>query len=84
MAENYKNESMVDVAYSVLKDGNVTMNFVDLYNEVLKRIEVSVEDGKKLVANFYTNLSLDGRFVDLKNNEWVFEKERLMIKFTSI
>lgn len=70
MAENYKNESMVDVAYSVLKDGNVTMNFVDLYNEVLKRIEVSVEDGKKLVANFYTNLSLDGRFVDLKNNEW--------------
>lgn len=71
MIENYKNESMVDVAYSILKNGSeLTMKFQDLYKEVLKLKEISEEDGKKLISQFYTNLTLDGRFVDLKENEW--------------
>ena len=70
MAENYKNESMVDVAYSILKNGPLSMKFKDLYSEVLKLKEMSEEDGKKVISQFYTNLTLDGRFVDLKDNEW--------------
>ena len=42
MVENYKNESMVDVAYSILKNGSeLTMKFQDLYKEVLKLKEIS-------------------------------------------
>ncbi len=70
MAENYKNESMVDVAYSILKNGPLSMKFKDLYDEVLKLKEMSEEDGRKVISQFYTNLTLDGRFVDLKDNEW--------------
>ena len=70
MAENYKNESMVDVAYSILKNGPLSMKFKDLYDEVLKLKEMSEEDGRKAISQFYTNLTLDGRFVDLKDNEW--------------
>ena len=70
MAENYKNESMVDVAYSILKNGPLSMKFKDLYDEVLKLKEMSEEDGRKVISQFYTNLTLDGRFIDLKDNEW--------------
>ncbi len=70
MVENYKNESMVDVAYSVLKNGPLSMKFKDLYSQVLKFKDMSEEDGKKVISQFYTNLTLDGRFVDLKDNEW--------------
>ncbi len=31
---------------------------------------MSEEDGRKVISQFYTNLTLDGRFVDLKDNEW--------------
>ncbi len=70
MAENYKNESMVDVAYSILKNGPLSIKFKDLFDEVLKLKEMSEEDGRKVISQFYTNLTLDGRFVDLKDNEW--------------
>lgn len=70
MAENYKNESMVDVAYSILKNGPLSMNFKDLFSKVLELKEMSEEDGKKVISQFYTNLTLDGRFVDLKDNDW--------------
>ncbi len=70
MAENYKNESMVDVAYSYLKEINKKVKFNDLFNVISERIGFSEEEKENLISNFYTNLSLDGRFVTLGNNEW--------------
>ena len=70
MAENYKNESMVDVAYSYLKEINKKVKFNDLFNVISERIGFTEEEKENLISNFYTNLSLDGRFVTLGNNEW--------------
>ena len=70
MAENYKNESMVDVAYSVLKDLNKITRFCDLYNEVAIRLELTEQEKEDRISQFYTGLSLDGRFVTLGDNEW--------------
>lgn len=70
MAENYKNESMVDVAYSVLKDLNKITRFCDLYNEVVIRLELTEQEKEDRISQFYTGLSLDGRFVTLGDNEW--------------
>ena len=70
MTENYKNESMVDVAYSYLKEINKKVKFNDLFNVISERIGFSEEEKENLISNFYTNLSLDGRFVTLGNNEW--------------
>lgn len=70
MAENYKNESMVDVAYSYLKEINKKVKFNDLFNVISERIGFSEDEKENLISNFYTNLSLDGRFVTLGNNEW--------------
>lgn len=70
MAENYKNESMVDVAYSVLKVLNKITRFCDLYNEVAIRLELTEQEKEDRISQFYTGLSLDGRFVTLGDNEW--------------
>ena len=79
MEENYKNESMVDVAYSVLSRKNSVTGFNDLFNEVADKLELTIDQKADAISNFYTNLSLDGRFVNLGDNQW-----DLRIKFISI
>lgn len=67
---DYKNKSLVDVAYDILSGHDKPIKFKDLYDEVAA--EAGLLDDRKaaLISNFFTNLSLDGRFVALKNNEW--------------
>ena len=67
---DYKNKSLVDVAYDILSGHDKPIKFKDLYDEVAP--EAGLLDDRKaaLISNFFTNLSLDGRFVALKNNEW--------------
>ena len=69
MTENYKNESMVDVAYSYLNEVKQITRFADLFNVVSERLELSDAEKENLISIFYTNLSLDGRFVTLGDNE---------------
>lgn len=70
MEENYKNESMVDVAYSILKERNSITRFHDLFAAVAEKLEMTEEQKIEAISPFYTNLSLDGRFVTLGDNEW--------------
>lgn len=76
MEKNYKNESMVDVAFDILNENQRTMNFQELYHEITKKLELSDEESLAKIAQFYTNLSLDGRFVTLGNNEWDLRKNQ--------
>lgn len=70
MEKNYKNESMVDVAYDIITENHRIMNFQELYSEVALKLGFSDEEKLDKISKFYTNLSLDGRFVTLGNNEW--------------
>lgn len=72
--ENYKNESLVDVAYAVLKDKKESISFAELFSKVCDLAEISTDKASDVVASFFTNLSLDGRFVTIKNNEWGLRK----------
>ena len=70
MVENYKNESMKDVAYSILKDKKEPISFADLFKDVASKLELTPDEAKQKIAYFYTDITLDGRFVDLKDNAW--------------
>ena len=70
MKKKKKNESMVDVAYDVITENHRIMNFQELYSEVALKLGFSDEEKLDKISKFYTNLSLDGRFVTLGNNEW--------------
>lgn len=67
---NVKNESMVNVAFDVLTENKRMMNFLELFKEVCKRLEFNDEQACDKISSFYTNLTLDGRFVNLGDNEW--------------
>lgn len=66
--ENYKNYSMTDVAFEIITNTKDGLVFKDLFNEVAKLQNLDVESNDEYISNFFTNLSLDGRFIILKNN----------------
>lgn len=73
--KNYTDEqinkmSMMELANLILTDKKAEMNFLDLFNrvaEVKGFTEVQKED---LLARFYTDMNVDGRFTTLGSNVW--------------
>ena len=66
-----ENESMTDVAYSILKSTKKTMSFYDLWDKVVEKMRFASEDeANQLISYFYTNLTIDGRFVNVGDNKW--------------
>jgi len=60
----------VDVAYDLLKEIKEGMPFKELWSQVKTKLNYSEAMASKKVSQFYTDLSLDGRFVALENNVW--------------
>jgi DNA-directed RNA polymerase, delta subunit len=76
-------QSMTDIAYGVLESTNEAMSFKDLWEHVNNAIQFEPSVAAKKISLFYTNLSLDGRFVALKDNRWEL-KERLKFEESHI
>ena len=70
MEENYKNESMVDVAYSILKNEGSILSFTELFDKVAEKLELTESEKNDRISSFYTDISLDGRLVNVKDNKW--------------
>ena len=62
--------SMCNVAYEVLKEVNEKVAFTALWEAVCQRLGIEGEDKANLISNFYTQLTLDGRFMFLDENYW--------------
>jgi len=63
------NKSMLDVALEAMKDKKA-VSFSTIWSAVCKELELTDDEKKAKVGNFYTQLSLDGRFVALGGNKW--------------
>ena len=61
---------MTDVAYNYLSKRKRAMDFLKLYEEVFKKMEIPENLQKKKRAQFYSELMLDNRFTSLKDNKW--------------
>ncbi len=67
---DYKQSSMVDVAFDLMKKKKKPADFYKLWQEVseIKGFsEVEKDENKSL---FYTNITLDGRFITTGENCW--------------
>ena len=62
--------SMCNVAYEILKEVNEKVAFNSLWNTVCEKLGIAEEDKANLISNFYTQLTLDGRFMFLDENYW--------------
>lgn len=70
MATKYK--SMTDCAYELMSAKKRAIPFVKLWEEV-KKATNSADD---MIAEFYSNLSLDSRFAQLDDNKWDLKSRR--------
>ena len=64
--------SMADAAYEILSGKKRAILFSALWNDVRKM----TKSPKENVSNFYEDLTLDPRFVCLKDNKWDLKERR--------
>lgn len=65
-----KTRSMTDVAYEVMSSKKRAIPFKKLWTEVIEKLNLDPEKATDRIAQFYTDMTLDGRFTSLKENKW--------------
>ncbi|MBO1624064.1 DNA-directed RNA polymerase subunit delta [Bacillus arachidis] len=68
--EELKEFSMIEVVHSVLEDKRQATSFHDLVQEIAQVLGLSQEQVAAKIAQFYTDLNIDGRFINLGENRW--------------
>lgn len=63
-------QPMVDIAFDLMSKKKKEVLFIKLWEEVSQIKGLSQAQADDLIAQFYTDISLDDRFVHLKDNKW--------------
>ena len=62
--------SLVEVAYELLTAKKQSISFMELMDELTKLLDLSEQDVRTKIAQFYTDLNIDGRFLCHGDNQW--------------
>ncbi|KAF1295732.1 DNA-directed RNA polymerase subunit delta [Enterococcus sp. JM4C] len=66
-----KNElSMIEVAHAILEQHEDVMDFSDLANQIQTYLGKTDSEIRDSLAQFYTDLNIDGSFISLGDNRW--------------
>ncbi|WNS75304.1 DNA-directed RNA polymerase subunit delta [Bacillus sp. DTU_2020_1000418_1_SI_GHA_SEK_038] len=68
--EELKEMSFIEVTYELLKGRKDAMAFKDIMNELTTLLDLTEDQVKSKIAQFYTDLNIDGRFLGLGDNRW--------------
>ncbi|HSJ37415.1 MAG TPA: DNA-directed RNA polymerase subunit delta [Planococcus sp. (in: firmicutes)] len=63
-------ESFVDLTYALLAETHETKTYPEIVVEIEKLLDLSKEDMKARLVQFYTDMNIDGRFLILGENRW--------------
>lgn len=69
-AEDIQETSMIDIMYFILQDEKKPVSFYKLMDQIGKMKGLSSSQLQEMLAEVYTNLNTDGRFVTLGDNQW--------------
>ncbi|MMZ50320.1 DNA-directed RNA polymerase subunit delta [compost metagenome] len=69
-AEEVKEMAMVDLAYQMLNQSKKPAYYRDLYKEITEMKNMSESEAMDMIAQVYTEINLDGRFICLGENLW--------------
>lgn len=71
-------KSMRDVAYELIKaNKNEPIQFPKLFDKVAEELEMSPEEKEDRISDFYTDLTMDGRFVTFDGESWDLRENHL-------
>lgn len=62
--------SMIEVAHAILEQHGDVMDFSDLVNQIQTYLGKTDGDIRDALAQFYTDLNIDGSFISLGDNRW--------------
>lgn len=62
--------SMIELASKILFDEKKAINFRDIFSKIAEIKGFSEEEKKEKIAQFYTDLNVDGRFITLGSSMW--------------
>lgn len=68
--EQIKELAMVEVAYELFTEKKKPIIFKDLVNDISKTLGLSKEQVASKIAQFYTDVNIDGRFICVGENTW--------------
>ncbi len=69
-------QSMTDVAFNCLSKKKKEVEFIKLWAEVAKQMDIPEEKQRKKKSQFYSELMLDSRFASLEGNKWDLRNRR--------
>ena len=59
-----------DITYLILEGRKTTLNTADLFRKIIKLLELPESTFENKIADFYTALATDKRFILLDNGKW--------------
>ena len=59
-----------DIAYMILEESKRKLNTADIFTKIIKLLELPESTFEKKIADFYTALATDKRFILLDNGKW--------------
>ncbi|WP_026695971.1 DNA-directed RNA polymerase subunit delta [Peribacillus kribbensis] len=68
--EEIQEMSLIELAYDYLAGQKQAIPFSEIIDEIKRLQDLSDEDLKSRLAQFYTDLNIDGRFTSLGENRW--------------
>lgn len=68
--EQLQEMSLIEIAYEYLKNNKQAISFNELMSEIAEARELTDEQVRAIIAQFYTDLNIDGRFLTLGQNRW--------------
>ncbi|MBN6885014.1 DNA-directed RNA polymerase subunit delta [Cytobacillus horneckiae] len=68
--EQLKEMSLIEVAHELLKSKKEPMAFKDIMDEMTNLLGLSEDEVKSKIAQFYTDLNIEGHFIGLGDNRW--------------
>lgn len=72
--EQIEKMPMIDLANELLAEQKEAMNFLDLFQLVAEKKQFTATEKEELLARFYTDLNVDGRFMTLGKNVWTLKR----------
>ncbi|WP_067841127.1 DNA-directed RNA polymerase subunit delta [Amphibacillus sediminis] len=68
--DNLHDLSMIELAIIILEHEKKALNYQDLFDKVAELKRFSSADKEAFIAQFYTDLNIDGRFLTLGSGLW--------------
>lgn len=68
--EELQEMSLVELAYLVMNDKREALPFQQLVQEIAALANLTEEEVQARLAQFYTDLNIDGRFICVSENRW--------------